>query len=208
MYLFSRLRTMNAARAREAAAYAIETSDFVTNNSGMAITPWRVVFGQPVGTYSFSGMVESQADFAEATAKLASHDEYWQLAEAGAELFSQGTDSLRQILHMTTEPGDEPVITAMQTTINNDYAGAVEWGIEILEYTSALTGVAGAMTLDSYGPFGSITWYGAFADVAGSQRFDDIVNIDPGYIERLAKAGERNLFVPASGNKSLALRAV
>ncbi len=206
MYLFSRIRTMNGARARQAAAYAVETCDFVTNNSGMEVSPWRVVFGQPVGTYAFSAMVESQAEFAEATAKLSSLDEYWQLAEDGAALFSQGTDSFRQILHMTNEPADQPVITAMQATVNSDYAGAIEWSIEILDYTAKLTGAAGAMTLDAYGPFGSITWYGAFDDVAGCQRFDDIVNVDPGYVERLAKAGERDLFVPAGGNKSLALR--
>jgi hypothetical protein len=60
------------------------------------------------------------------------------------------------------------------------------------------------MLMQEYGQFGVLTWIGISADAEGVDKSAQAMNGDADYISKLSAAGD--LFVPGSGNRSLAIR--
>jgi hypothetical protein len=205
MQLFTRqLMTVGPAAVDWATEIRAAASDVMGTEIGL----WAAGFGAPVGALAFTARVEGVADLAAKAAPLADDSTYQHLLTKGAELVTgPASDSLATPLH--GDLGDPPpvgsyAVVTNATIANGKYAEAVGWGIDVAQHVTSLTGLPVAMLMQEYGQFGVLTWIGISADAEGVDKSAQAMNGDADYISKLSAAGD--LFVPGSGNRSLAIR--
>jgi hypothetical protein len=208
MYLFSRLATLRG-NVRQSTAWAASMSAYVDTNSDHNVSLWRADFGYPVGTVAWSAWVESQAALNAGFASLADDEGYFSLLDAGQEfLTTPAEDFLRQPLHGS--PGEAPPAIGAVTTVTTavvaggKYDDGVAWGIEMAQLVEEVTKMPTLFLLDSYGTFGQVTWLSGAPDLASADAASNAINGNDKYMKRLGDVGD--LFVPASGHRSLVTR--
>lgn len=192
----------------EIAAYAADMRAFVSDKTGVEVGLWNVQFGAPIGTMVFSARVDGLAQLASITESLLADPTYHEKLATGAG-FAAGPaeDALSEPLH--GGDGEAPpvgtVITATRAVIaGGKYAEAVGWGIEMALYSEKVTGSPVGFYMDTFGTFGTVVWIGGAPDAAAADAMNDALNADAGYLDKLGSVGD--LFVPASGQRSLAVR--
>lgn len=205
MQLFTRqLMTVGPAAVDWATEIRAAASDVMGTEIGL----WAAGFGAPVGALAFTARVEGVADLAAKAAPLADDSTYQDLLTKGAELVTgPASDSLATPLH--GDLGDPPpvgsyAVVTNAAIANGKYAEAVGWGIDVAQHVTSITGLPVAMLMQEYGQFGVLTWIGISADAEGVDKSAQAMNGDADYISKLSAAGD--LFVPGSGNRSLAIR--
>jgi hypothetical protein len=162
MPLYSRVATLTGGPV-EPVEWAVDITGKVNQIMDVEVSLWQGVFGYPLGTVAWSAMVESRAQLAEQTAKLAADSAFLDLAGAGqAFATTPFEDVLRSIVHMTREPEGSPpmggwaeVTTA--TPAEGKIGEAMAWGVEIADAYTAATGTGCAFLADDYGTFGQVT---------------------------------------------------
>jgi hypothetical protein len=207
MQLFTR-QLMTAGLESEAGAWAAEMAATVSAKMGTEVALWAAGFGAPIGAMAFTMRVEGIADLMAKAAPLGDDADYQAKLAAGADfVVGPPQDSLATPLH--GDLGDPPPVGSMAVVTNavianGQYAEAVGWGIDVAQYVTSLTGMPVGLMMQEYGSFGQLTWIGIGADAAAVDASAAATNGDAEYIEKLSAAG--NLFVPGSGNRSLATR--
>ena len=98
----------------------------------------------------------------------------------------------------------KPAVVTNAVIANGQYAEAVGWGIDVAQHVTTLTGMPVGLMMQEYGTFGQLTWIGIGADAAAIDASAAATNGDAEYIKKMSAAG--NLFVPGSGQRSLATR--
>lgn len=190
-----------AARARE----------LVQAKSGLRLSLWAAVTGAPVGTLYYTSFVQSRAEDDAASTTLLADDEYLELlAEADQYLAAPPQDSLLEILHASGgEYRSAPVgsvATMYRAQIANArYGKASQWGVEMSELASEITGNPGLFVRGTEGgPFGAVGWLSTVADMAAADAANEALAKDSRYLAKLDEMGD--LFVPGSGAGTVSKR--
>ncbi len=207
MQLFTR-QLITTGPVAEAAAWATEMAAAASSKMGAEVALWSAGFGAPVGAMAFTVRVEGIADLMAKTAPLADDADYQaKLAKGAAIVVGPAQDSLATPLH--GDLGDPPPVGSMAVVTNavianGQYEEAVGWGIDVAQHVTSLTGMPVGLMMQEYGTFGQLTWIGISADAAAVDASAAATNGDAAYIKKLSASG--NLFVPGSGQRSLATR--
>ncbi|MET1050363.1 MAG: hypothetical protein ABWZ55_12130 [Acidimicrobiales bacterium] len=209
MHLFSRVATLTGGPIQPI-EWAANITAHVNGLMGVELSLWQGQFGYPLGTVAWSAVFESRAHLAEETSKLAGDQGFLDLVGQGQEFATTPfTDTLRTVVHSTSEPGDAPPIGAWaELTTAAPAAGQIgaarAWGVEIADRYSAVTGTPSVFLADDYGPFGQLTWLVAHADAAAADRANEAVAGDADYVAAIDGGGGR--FQPGSANRSALIR--
>ena len=175
------------------------------------VSLWQGQFGYPLGTVAWTALLESRAQLADETAKLAGDKGYLDLLTQGQAFV--GTvpfeDAFRTMVHATTEPGDPPPPGAWaEVTTASPAAGqlgaALAWGVEMADRYTAITGTGSAFFTDDYGPFGQMTWIAVHQDAAAADRAAEGVAGDADYLAALDAGGD--LFQPGSASQAVSVQ--
>ena len=83
MHIFSRIRTMNPSRVRDALTWAAETVQLTNDIAGIESSVSYCALGFPTGTLMWSARVDSIAQLDDCWAKLAVDQAYGSHAEGG-----------------------------------------------------------------------------------------------------------------------------
>lgn len=209
MHLFSRVATLTGG-VRRPLEWATEVTAQVNSTIDLEVSLWTANFGFPVGTVSWSAMVESRQQLADETAKLMGDDDYLSMVEKGQEFATTpAEDHLRTVVHMTSEPeGAAPVGSAAEIITAAPAGGkigeAMTWGVGMADRFASVTGADSAFMADAYGSFGQMTWISVFPDAAAVEAAAEATMADADYMAAVDGAGE--LFQPGSGQRGLVTR--
>jgi hypothetical protein len=188
--------------------FAVGMRNHVSEKVGQDVALWSAGFGAPVGAMAYAMRVDGLAGLQAMTASLATDEEYQAKLAKGRDLMAgPAEDSMAQPIH--GELGDPPPVGsfAMITTAvigNGAYAEAIAWGVDMAQHAERVSGMPTMFLMNSFGTFGQVTWIGIGADAAAVDAAGQQLNSDADYMAKLGAAG--NLFVPASGHRSLLTR--
>ena len=209
MYLFSRVVTLQGPPA-DTMAWAMEVTEHVNSKISVPTSCWVSVFGRPIGTFSWSSILESHAQLAELGGQLAADNKYHSLlAKAEDWTVTPGEDSLRSIVSGMPTEGTPPGIGA-SATVNTGvmapghFAEALAWSVEVASYVTELTGTPVLFLTDQYGAFGGVSWISVAADVATVDAGAAKLAGDMGFASRIDAAAD--FFVTGSVNAALLSR--
>ena len=189
-------------------SYATEMRSYASDKLGQEIALWSVGFGAPRGSMTFTARVDGLAGVHAMNATLLSDADYMAKLATGATMGGgPAEDSLMQPLH--GEMGDPPPVGSVATVTtaivgNGAYADAIGWGIEMAQLVETITGTPTIFGMSAFGTFGQVAWINVSADAAAADAAGQAVNAHADYMGRLGAIGD--LFVPASGHRSLAVR--
>lgn len=207
MHLFSRSVTL-AGPLADVRAYVTGMCEYVSGKTGQEVGLWSMVFGAPVGTYVFAVRVEGIAGLQAMTSTFIDDDEYHaRLAEGRSFATAPAEDMIGEPVH--GELGDPPPVGSMATITtaqiaNGAYAEAIGWGVDLSQHVEQVTGIPVMFLLNSFGPFGGVTWIGVGPDAATADKANAAINADADYVTKLGAVAD--LFVAGSGHRSLAMR--
>lgn len=203
MYLFIRELALRG-DPRKTMELATRARELVSRKSGLRFSLWATVTGAPVGTLYYTAFVQSRAELDAATATLLSDGDYLDLAaEAEQHLAAPPSDSLIDILHNSGgEYRPAPVgsvSTVYQAQIANArFSTAIQWGIEMSNLASEITGVPSLFGRGTEGgPFGVVGWLSTVNDMAAADAVAEALAKDMRYLAKLDSMGD--LFVQGSG---------
>lgn len=207
MRLFTRTVHLSGPPA-EIIAFSTDMAGHVSATTGVEVGLWNVQFGAPFGTVVYSARVEGLVELASMTAALMADTEYHALLARGADyIAAPGEDALATPLH--GGDGDVPpvgtVITSTRAVVaGGQYAEAAAWGVDIAIHSEKVTGYPVGFYMDAFGTFGGVAWLSGAPDPGAAETAGDALNADPDYLTKLGDIG--SLFLPGSGNRSLATR--
>jgi hypothetical protein len=209
-HVFSRLATLGGGIVKPL-DWAVRITAKVNEVGTLETSLWQANFGYPLGTVSWTTIVDSRAQLAEQFAALGADQGFLDLIDEGQAYVgtTPGQDALRSIVHMTREPNPDgapigavaEVITA--TPGEGKLRAAMAWGVEIAEKVTALTDTGTAFTADDYGPFGQVTWFVIHADAAACDAANATLNADEDYVGMIDQAGADGLFLPGGERGAL-----
>jgi hypothetical protein len=207
MHIFTRQGRFAPDQVVEGLVYAVEIAQHVSQQTGLEVIPWTVLYGAPIGTVSWSARVESQAAMGEAGARLQADPGYREKVAANAHRFDGPVeDQLGQVLAASGERPAAPqhaVITTAECA-GGKLADATAWGVDIMQYSAKLSGAASYVCRGVYGEFGKLVWIALFDSLDQVDAADAATSTDPGYLEQLDQAGD--LFRPGSVTQRLIQR--
>jgi hypothetical protein len=208
MYLFTRQTTLTKDLAA-GSEWAARIGAHATAVTGVQISTWATWFGGPLGTVTWSAWVDS-LDGLSTLAAVEADPGYQALVEEGTAFGSEPhmMNMRSPVSPMPDERRALPIgavatITSAVAT-SGKLSAAVQWGSEIAAYGASVTGEPIAFLADSFGTFGQFTWIGVSDDAKAADRANDMLNGDPGYLQRLDQAG--GLFVEGSGVRMMSIR--
>lgn len=161
---------------RETMAYATEMCELVNERSTFDVSLWQVLFGAPIGTVSFSMLVESRAAFVAGQATLLGDDEYLDAIERGKDLIAQpGEDRLVSMLHHAggelrrADVGACANITTALAEVDR-IADTLTWSVGMADLAAAISGYPVHLGTLEHGPFGELQWTSHRSDRAPGRR--------------------------------------
>jgi hypothetical protein len=210
MYLFTRTVQL-AGPLRDVMGWAGEITANVNSHGGSHVSLWHSTYGQPVGRFAWSMWADSMADVQSLFMTLMADEGYHDVLAKGRDyLAAPAEDELRQLVHGTppdaTPPAGAVTVRTSATIANGQYVEAMAWGAEMSAHVESVTGQRSFFFLDSFGPFGQVTWFTLSADIATAEAATNAINADADYLGRLADVG--TLFLPGSGHRAMATKIV
>lgn len=209
MYLFSR-QVQLAGDPRKSLAAASEITALVNRKSELQLSLWLAAFGAPVGSVSFSALVQSRAELDAQSSALLADDEYLaKVADIQQHSSAPPVDSLIEVMHVAgsdykrAEVGAVAEITAA-VIAPGKYAAAIQWSIEIADLVAEISALPVMFGPTIGGTFGQVEWIGTSPDMAAAETIDQQLNKDPRYLAKLDETG--GLFVEGSGQRIYAKR--
>lgn len=202
MLLHSRIVTFRTS-PRKLMPWALGITEYVNTRSSVPVSLWMADYGYPIGTLSWSALLESQAQLAQALEPLAGDDGYHDLLDAAAAMVdTAGQDMLREVVYgapgEVAPVGSTAIITTATATVEC-LPEAIGWSIDIAQHLESLTGNGVTVLTNVFGQMGGITWISTgtleAGEVARAQS-----GADATYIGKLAATKE--LFISGSGHTS------
>ena len=208
MFLFTRTAQLTGP-LREAMGWAAEITANVNSHGGSHVSLWNSAYGQPVGRVVWSMWVPSMADVTSMFMTLNADEGYHALLGKGRDyLAAPAEDELRQLVQGTPPDATPPVgavtVRTTATVANGQYVEALAWGADMSAHVESVTGQRSLFLMDSFGPFGQVTWFTLSADTAAAEAANNAINADPDYLGRLADVA--TLFLPGSGHRAMATK--
>ncbi len=189
-------------------AFATEMRAYVSDKLGQEIALWSVGFGAPRGALTYTARVDGLAGVHAMNATLMGDADYLAKLAMGAAMGGgPAEDSLMQPLY--GEMGDPPPVGSVATVTtavigNGAYADAIGWGVEMAQLVESISGTPMIFGMSAFGTFGQVVWISVAADAAAADAAGNAVNSNADYMGRLSAIAD--LFVPASGHRSVASR--
>jgi hypothetical protein len=193
MYLFSRRRTLNSARARQGVAVALEAGRRATGICGLDISVWTTVMGPGIGTVGWSAMVENLTDIEMAMDKLNVDGAFNDFVEENDGLFTGSIDdTVAQILTGAPAPGATPPGYAQvgRATCAPGHIGeAMAFGVEATETAARISGLSSMFLATASGVYGGVMWVFGAPDLASLEAGNARLNSDPSFNALVDKIG-------------------
>jgi hypothetical protein len=187
----------------EATAYMAEIRDAVSAVTGITFWTWAGAAGCPLGTLFMSARVDSMEQYMAATMAVNGNADYLALVKSGADMMEGPTETaFNQVIGMAGELGSDPsplVVVTMATAAPGRQMDAISWGVDMLDYSSELTGTSGLFTMAAVGNISEVSWIQNHDDAASIDQTMATLMPDAGYQERMSRAG--TLFVAGSGQR-------
>jgi hypothetical protein len=206
MYLFN--RSLVAARGREAdaASFALESSSHISAASGVEFSVFSAVFGRPIGTLSWTAIVDSLEEFQVATDKLNADAKYQQITARAADLFDGGgQDVFAQLVSATPDAAPSGWYSVTEATIVAAHgAAAMEFGVAMQAYIETTYEVSTAFLSETFNQMGSVAWTIGFDSPKQFDAMSSAIMTDAKYSKMVADAA--GYFVLGSGTRSLTRR--
>ncbi|MEL6890536.1 MAG: hypothetical protein AAFP84_02990 [Actinomycetota bacterium] len=203
MYIFSRSRLAGSESYFEAMTSAVEAATKVTEVTGIEVFTWRVSFGAPLGTITWSCRIDSQADLSAANEKLAVDTSYMDMALAmGSQFEGHAEDALMRVVSGT--PSSTPskyYVATLATMANGRYRDAMTWGAQMQEFVCDAQDAPGVFGSSVYGGFGTVGWLMGYDSMEAIDAGSDWEATNEEYHERLDAGSD--LFIPGSGQQRL-----
>lgn len=209
MFLFTRIVSTKGAPDR-VRAMATDMAEIVTRRSGLSVSVWTAFQGAPLGTLGFTTLVGTMSEYYAAGEPLLHDSEYLEkVAEVQQYMLAPPEDRVVQILH--TAGGDYrraevgAVASVITAQVNNSrFGAAAQWGIEMAETVSSISGHPLMFGRAVAGGFGTLAWVSTMPDMPAYEAGDEALGKDPAYLAKLDDMGD--LFVPGSGQATLSFR--
>ena len=207
MLLFSRQVTLMGS-PRRSMAWAVEIAAYANAHSPLDVSLWASNFGEPLGTVTWTAIVESQTQLAEGAAALNADSGYLDLIEKAEDMVTTpGNDLLGDIIYGA--PGEPAGVGAVAqvttaTAIVDKMGPAIGFAVEIAQHIESVIGSPIIVLTSMFGPMGGIAWIGVQPDMAGADASRAKLLADSTYLDRLTKT--KDLFIPGSGHISQAVR--
>lgn len=205
MHLY--MRTTTLVGGRDALAAAQEMRAFVDDRLDTGVALWAVNFGGPVGTVSFTTLVDGLAGAAAMAARFQDDDEYWQRADGFRHhLAGPPDDHLLEPIH--GEFGGEAPVGAVATATmavgDAPYANVVGWGVEAAQLVEEITGQRVIFGTDVGGTFGAFGWITVSADAAAADAANTALRNSEEYVAKLSSGTD--LFVSGASTRTVSTR--
>lgn len=187
MYLFTRAGRFGPGSVRESISFVGEVTEKVRQQTGLDIHAWAASMSPELGTTVWATFVESLEELETAQDKLAVAEDFVDLTEKGAKLFTGPlTDGLATVIHGQRDPkADVPayVTVARARAANGSIKAALEGGVEIAELATDITGAQTMFLVDTTGAYGGCRWTTGFADIGALERADAALAADDRWLE-------------------------
>lgn len=190
---------------------AIAVTERVKDIIGREVGLWVGGPGFAVGTLNWAMRVESHSDITDMTAELGADSKFNDLVSDLMQYRAGDTvDTVRALLHGTPAEELPPVGSIVSATmaqiVNGNMAAAMQWGAEVADMVSGITGSNVNFYRDLYGPFGSVTWLSGQPDGAGVDAAQAALAAAPEYLAKIDEGAP--LFIPGAAMQGIASRLV
>lgn len=209
MYLFSSQAQLTG-DPRKSLAAASEITALVNRKSDLQLSLWAAVLGAPVGSVSFSALVQSRAELdAQSTALLADDEYLAKVADVQQYTAAPPVDTMTEIMHVAggdykrADVGAIAEVTSAVITPGK-YVAAIQWSIAVADLVAEISGLPVMFGPSVGGTFGQVAWIGSSPDMTTAESIDQQMNKDPRYLAKLDEI--TGLFVDASGQRVYAKR--
>jgi len=209
MHLFSRTVTLRGP-TREVQAFTTEICDYVNEHSSFRVSMWQVLFGAPLGTMSYSMLIDSRAALLAGQTQLLADEDYLDLVDRAQDyLATPPEDRLVQMVHhaggelQRAPVGAVATITAAQVEVDRA-VDALAWSVGMADLASSIIGYPVHLGTLEHGPFGELQWTATVPDITEADRTAELLAKDSDYMDRLSHA--TGLFVPGTGRQVLGIR--
>lgn len=205
MYLFGARVQARRGMAQEAVEYMTEVRDMISSITGVPFWAWAGAAGVPIGTYFLSARVDSFDQYLTANQAIMGNADYHAKLKTGADIVEGPAETfMSRVIGMAGELAPEPAPLVMVSTASaapGQQMDAIKWGVDLLDYNTELTGLAGMFTINAVGPFSDMSWIVSHDDAASIDQTMAKVLPDAGYQERMSQIGD--MFVAGSGRQVL-----
>ena len=209
MYIFSR-NVVVTGDPRKSRPLAMAMAELVSRKTQLQVSVWTTRFGAPVGTLSYTTLLQSLAELDATDSRLSADDEYLSLvAEFQPFVAGPPVDRAVEVLHnaggeyrRADVGGVAHLVTAK--VANARFGAAVKWSVEMADLVAEITGHPGMFGRDVAGDFGSVAWIATMPDVATFDTANEALAKDPRYLAKLDDMGD--IFLPGSGAISILRR--
>jgi hypothetical protein len=209
MIIFQRIVTFGGP-PDEVTPWALEITDAVNKRTHLDMSLWQGLFGVPVGTLGWSGLVDNLTTLEAATDSLAADAGYLGLvSKARAWTSTPAEDFLLRIIHTSggdyVRPGVGGYVeTTVAVPANGQLAKAGAWGVDIADLHSKLTHAQVAFCAGEYGAYGEMRWLALYESAAAVDSGAEMIAKDSDYAAKLAAA--EDLFVEGLARRTFARR--
>lgn len=204
MYIFSRSRTVVPAHYADARAIAIELGDAAAKILGYDVIVSEQRAGVHAGELWWNVVLPDFAAQGELTAKLAGDPAFGALLAKGREWFGAVDEHVVNVLASSVEATDNQFFVATTATpLPGQIGAAVTYGLEVQAHIAA-AGFQSTFGTSSFGSFGEVGWLLVCRSLADVDAFQQWQSTDAALLDMVTRSG--SLFVPASGQNSLAQR--
>jgi hypothetical protein len=205
MNLFSRSLSANPeADILEVMAMSAKLAQVATKATGVDVTAWTTVYGEPLGRVTWTSQIDSLAAHGANMAKLGGDKGYLDLVTKAPALFvGPLEDQMSEMVAVAGEPnfaGKYASVVSAQVA-GGQIAASMGWAVDILNHVVAVTGVGGTLVRGLFGPWATLAWIAVYDSLEQLDAAGAAQSADMAYVEKLDKGG--HLFVPASAGQVL-----
>ena len=166
MFIFSRQRTIDPARAGEAMSGATAITGVVKEASGMDVTAWYSQFAPTGPGITWTARLEHLEDLDVAFTELMASSDY---LDATAELDESFTgpvvDSMVQLIAGTPPKTATPMTSVVQATaMPGHLRAAMHWGADVAERVGRSLDTPMIFGRSLFGAYGSMIWGAYYED--------------------------------------------
>ncbi len=203
MYLFGAQLQARRGMGQEAVEYITSVRDMVSSISGVPFWAWAGAAGAPIGTFYLSARIDSFEQYMSVNQAVMGDADYHAKLKTGVDIVEGPAETfMSQVIGMAGELGSEPaplVMVSAASAVPGRLMDAVNWGVDLLDYVSELTGTAGMFTMNAAGAFSEMSWIQSFDNAATIDQAMAKLVPDAGYQERMGQTG--GMFVAGSGRR-------
>ena len=184
MYLFSRRARLAPGNTRAAMTWATEITEKANQITDLTVSAFTSAFSPELGTVVWSTFAPDLASLEASNDKLLADDGYVVMIDEGSRLIQPNLDdALLQIAYGGVDPNRrvEYGTSVQAVCASGSVTRGLELGVEIAERAETITGVPSLFATGVTGPYGAVTWFSGFADIAEMERAQHALAADASF---------------------------